>query len=439
MIHFIGSFFVVLMAFFSYLNKMSLSYRHLLICPPGMPCLCYNIQSGIKQNKSPVICRDSYHKNNLYIDRKRCPLSRRKFFILTASIGAGHSQAARAIAESIKAVHPEDSARVLDFLSRDVLSLDHVLKESYFKMINVFPEMYDSLYNNSQNKKLGSTFRSLLSWSFRRRMKRLITVLKPDALIFTHPFPACAANLLKKEGDISTPLLGVITDFDIHQLWVYKHLDAYCVPNDELAHKLAEHNVPESIIHTTGIPVRKSFYEELRHPHPKVPGTILLMGGGLGLGDLTDTLKRLDDLDEVSRFIVATGQNITVYEEVAALKNHLRHPVELHSYTNKIPQMMAESELIVTKPGALTCTEALTMKLPMVLANALPGHERVNAEHLEKNGCAVWAKRKTLAAVVKDLLSHPEKRQKMVEACGTHQQDSSDAIVKVLDNMLKSM
>lgn len=204
---------------------------------------------------------------------------KREFFIMTASIGEGHSQAARAIAETIKQVHPDDAVRVLDFLSRDVLSIDHVLKESYLKMIRIFPEMYDSLYSNSQNRHLGATFQSLLSWSFRKRMKRLITVLKPDALLFTHPFPACAANLLKKEGDINTPLLGVITDFDIHQLWVYKHLDAYCVPSEDLARKLEAHNVPRNIIHTTGIPVRKSFYEELKNPSPKEKGTVLIMGG----------------------------------------------------------------------------------------------------------------------------------------------------------------
>ena len=96
---------------------------------------------------------------------------KRKFLIMTASIGEGHSQAARAIAETIKQVHPDDAVRVLDFLSRDVLSIDHVLKESYLKMIRIFPEMYDSLYSNSQNRHLGATFQSLLSWSFRKRMK----------------------------------------------------------------------------------------------------------------------------------------------------------------------------------------------------------------------------------------------------------------------------
>lgn len=361
---------------------------------------------------------------------------RRKFFILTASIGEGHSQAARAIAETIKQVHPEDAVRVLDFISRDGISIDHVLKESYLKLIRLFPEMYDSLYSNAQNKHLGSTLQSLLSWSFRRRMKRLITVLKPDALLFTHPFPACAANMLKKEGDIHTLLLGVITDFDIHQLWIYKHLDGYCVPSKDLADKLEMHNVPQSIIHTTGIPVRKSFYEELKNPSSKEKGTVLIMGGGLGLGDITDTLLRLDKVDSIQRFIVVTGQNITVYEEVASILDSLRHPVELHSYTNKVAQLMSQSELIVTKPGALTCTEALTMNLPMVLVNALPGQERANASHLQDSGCAVWVRKGEIAKMVDSLLNNAEKLRCMATACGKEKKDSALEIVHVLDNML---
>lgn len=363
---------------------------------------------------------------------------KRKFLIMTASIGEGHSQAARAIAETIKQVHPDDAVRVLDFLSRDVLSIDHVLKESYLKMIRIFPEMYDSLYSNSQNRHLGATFQSLLSWSFRKRMKRLITVLKPDALLFTHPFPACAANLLKKEADINTPLLGVITDFDIHQLWVYKQLDAYCVPSEDLARKLEAHNVPRNIIHTTGIPVRKSFYEELKNPSPKEKGTVLIMGGGLGLGNITDTLLRLDKIDSVSQFIIATGQNINLYEEVASIRSSLRHPVDLHSYTNKVAEMMSKSELIVTKPGALTCTEALTMNLPMVLVNALPGQERANAQHLEEQGCAVWTRKNELADTVDGLLKNEDKLKQMALACGNDKKDSALEIVQILDHMLES-
>ena len=72
-----------------------------------------------------------------------------------------------------------------------------------------------------------------------------------------------------------------------------------------------------------------------RVPAVRIPekGTVLVMGGGLGLGRIADDLKRMDEVDEISRFIVITGQNISLYEEVAALAERLRHPVELHSYT----------------------------------------------------------------------------------------------------------
>lgn len=360
----------------------------------------------------------------------------RKFFILSASIGSGHSQAARAIAETIKARHPQDNARVLDFLSGDSFSLDQLIKRSYLKMLDLFPLMYDSLYSNSQNHYFGGSMQSLLSWGFRRRMKRLVAVLKPDALVFTHPFPACAANLLKKEGGISIPLLGVITDFDIHQLWIYKHLDGYCVPTRELAEKLAAHGVPREIIHTTGIPVRRAFYEEKKQHPVCEPGTVLIMGGGLGLGYITDTLKRLDAAEGIRKFIVITGQNISAYEEVATLRPSLSHYVELHSYTNKVARFMGQSDILVTKPGALTCTEALTMHLPMVLVNALPGQERANAEHLQEKGCAVWVKRGELAEAVESILTDRNRRDQMALKCGHIAGDSSDKIVDILYHML---
>lgn len=301
---------------------------------------------------------------------------------------------------------------MLDFVSRDVLSVDQIIKRTYLQMIRLIPDIYDSLYSNSQKSSFGKTSQALLSLSFRRRMKRLIRVLNPDALIFTHPFPAGAADLLKKKGDITTPLLGVITDFDIHQLWIDRHLDGYCVATPELASLLSRYGISSDIIHTTGIPVRKSFYEEsARRPVPE-KGTVLVMGGGLGLGRIADDLKRMDEVDEIARFIVITGQNISLYEEVAALAERLRHPVELHSYTNKVARIMGRCELLVTKPGALTCTEAIVMNKPMVLVNTLPGQERANAAFLSGLGCAEWVKRGELAETVRYILANPEKGNK---------------------------
>lgn len=361
----------------------------------------------------------------------------RKFIILTASIGTGHSQAARAIAESIQKSHPSDSVSVLDFVSNNPLSIDHIIKDSYLKMIDVFPAMYDHLYSDSQSSRFGVLSQYMLSIAFKRRMRSLAETLKPDAFIFTHPFPAGAADLLKADGRISMPLLGVITDFDIHQLWVDPHLDAFCVATPDLKDLMETYDIPGDMIHVTGIPVRHSFYEQAALKKPFEKGSVLVMGGGLGLGNVTDNIERLDGVEEISKFIVITGKNIDLYEKVAALSEHLHHPVELHSYTNKVAEIMARSEILVTKPGALTCTEAMVMSLPMILVNTLPGQERANALHMKRQGCAEWVKRGELAETARRILKNPEIREKMAAACGTHHPDSAKNVVDVLYGMVE--
>lgn len=360
----------------------------------------------------------------------------RKLFILTASIGTGHSQAARAIAEAVKRLHPEDSVSVLDFVSSNMFSIDHIIKDTYLKMIDVFPELYDHLYSDSQSSKFGQLSQKMLSLTFKRRMKSLIETLKPDAMIFTHPFPAGAADLLKQDQDISFPMLGVITDFDIHQLWVDHYLDGYCVATPDLKTLLESYHIPPEIIHVTGIPVRRAFYEKAAEGKPFEKGTVLVMGGGLGLGNVIDNITRMDEVKEISKFIVITGKNINLYEKVAMLSEKLHHPVELHSYTNKVAEIMARSELLVTKPGALTCTEALVMHLPMVLVNTLPGQERANAMHMKNQGCAEWVKRDELPSTVKHILTNPDLRLRMSKACGESLPDSESDVVRILYDMM---
>ena len=361
----------------------------------------------------------------------------RKFIILTASIGTGHSQAARAIAEAMQRTHPGDSVSVLDFVSSNLFSVDHIIKDTYLKMIDVFPSMYDHLYSDSQSSRFGQMSQKMLNLSFKKRMKNLIRTLKPDAMIFTHPFPAGAADLLKEEGNTEIPMMGVITDFDIHQLWIDKYLDAFCVATPDLKNLMETYGIAPDRIHVTGIPVRKAFYEkELSHP-PMEKGTVLVMGGGLGLGNVVDNISRLDEVEDISKFIVITGKNTSLYEKVAAMAEKMHHPVELHSYTNKVADIMARSEILVTKPGALTCTEAMVMHIPMVLVNTLPGQERANAMHMKNQGCAEWVKRGELADTVRRILRDPVLRQKMAEACGIVHPDSAQDVVDVLYGLLR--
>ncbi|MDU2642968.1 MAG: glycosyltransferase [Negativicoccus succinicivorans] len=327
-----------------------------------------------------------------------------KVCLLSASIGQGHVQAARAVAEALKR-HPTGyRVQSLDFLSRDMISLDYWMRETYIKMIDLFPLIYDLLYHQSQRRHGGKQVRSLLARTFRSRMRHLLEVLSPDALVLTHPFPAAAAAKLVEKGELHIPIVTVITDFDLHQLWVYKNITAYCVPSEQVRDELIAAGIEKERVFVTGIPIMQRFYE-MKEASLREPGTVLIMGGGTGLGAVKDILWRLTQVEAVQRVIVVTGQNFTLFDEIQEMRDELRVPLELYGYTNEIPRLMARASLLVTKPGALTTTEAMTMHLPMLLVDAIPGQEEANAAHLEKIGCAKWILREQLVPVTREFFA----------------------------------
>lgn len=346
-------------------------------------------------------------------------MTKKKVLILSASIGTGHTQAARAIEEYVKTIPEECEVEHLDFLSNDVLSIDNLVKETYIKILDVFPMLYDLMYYSSQGYKKGMVVKTLIAWGLKRRMLRVVAEKKPDILVFTHPFPAGAAALLKRQHRLNIPLIAVITDFDVHQLWVYPQIDTYCVPAGLLKDQLISQGIDEKKIIVSGIPVRQSFSQQrwqwdAAHQKNK---NVLIMGGGLGMGAIKQSLAKLDKLSVVDSFTVVTGYNADLYDELCKMRQDFAHDVEILGYTNQIPQLMQRASLLLTKPGALTCTEAATVQVPIVLYSAIPGQEEANAIYMQQKGCARWVKdQERLAAVVEELLSQPEKLQAMSAA-----------------------
>ena len=368
-------------------------------------------------------------------------MTKKKVLIMSASIGTGHTQAARAIEEYVKSVPENWTVEHVDFLSNDVLSIDNIVKETYIKILDLFPMLYDLMYYSSQGYKKGLAVKTLIAWGLKRRMLRVLAEKKPDILVFTHPFPAGAAALLKRQRRLNIPIVGVITDFAIHQLWVYPQMDGYCVAASPLKELLVQQGIaPEKVV-VSGIPVRKTFAQvrwqwDEAHEADK---NVLIMGGGLGMGSIRQSLVQLDTLDVVDSFTVVTGYNADLYDEIYQLRRELRHPVKVLGYTNRIPELMEKAAVLVTKPGALTCTEAVTIQVPMVLYSPIPGQEEANATYMQSKGCACWVKgQENLAVITADLLSHPEKLQAMSEASLSCHRDGARSITSYIRRLVFS-
>jgi processive 1,2-diacylglycerol beta-glucosyltransferase len=323
------------------------------------------------------------------------PLSFQNVLIVTASVGAGHDQAARAIGAEIGARYPAARITIADFMGEENSYLNALLKDTYLKMISVSPQVYDLLYRWSQTRQLPGV-QNLLARAMKRSMRRLYVRYRPDLIIFTHPFPCGAAAYLRRKGKLDAPLVGVVTDFSAHPLWVYDEVDLYFVAASETRNELVRQGVAAERVFPTGIPIDASFGRLLdRYAATRELGltsrepTVLIMGGGLGIGPVADAVRSLDGIDRGLQIVVVAGRNAELRRQLRAISRASRHSIAAMGYTRKVRELMAAADLLITKPGALTVSEALSAGLPMVLVSPLPGQEEDNAAYLVDRGAAV--------------------------------------------------
>ena len=343
--------------------------------------------------------------------------------MMTASVGAGHIKAAEAVARELKEAAPEAQLTVVDFMSREVSTLHYLMKRIYLLMLAFVPDLYDKCYRFAGGASGGRLTDYALSLFMYRRMARLLDEYRPDLVICTHPFPEGACSLIKKFSRRRFYLAVVMTDYSLHEIWLYPRVDAYFVAIPSMAEGLKRKNFAGTRVHVTGIPVERSILslpkkEEARRllGLPEDKPTVLLMGGGLGLGGMDAMLDELETLDLPLSLLVVAGRNEDLELAVRARVPSSRHRLFVWGYTDRARLLMRASDVLVTKPGALTVSEAFILGLPTVLHDPIPGPEEKNAVYATEQGAAVWVHPgESLATTVCHLLTQPEQRARLSE------------------------
>lgn len=317
----------------------------------------------------------------------------RTILIVSASIGAGHNQAANAIKAAWRIRYPNDSVYVVDFVADNSSYFNHFVKDAYLKTIAITPDLYETLYRWTQATVVGGKVQDILSWSMRRSMERLIKKYRPEVVVCTHPFPCGAMAYLKRKINLRVPIVGVVTDFAVHPIWLNQGVNQYIVAASELKTDLMKLGIPSHRISDTGIPIHPSFADVERDRNRtshKTDLTILIMGGGLGLGPMQELLSGLNQVDSPLEIITVTGNNADLRKDLETLAEHSKHNVKVLGFTEHIRELMSISDVLITKPGALTISEALAMELPLLFYEAIPGQELDNATFVIKKGAARW-------------------------------------------------
>jgi processive 1,2-diacylglycerol beta-glucosyltransferase len=289
-------------------------------------------------------------------------------------------------------------------------------------MVKTIPQMYRFLYNRAERATEVGPFRAWVHQFTAINLRPLLQDLRPDVVICTHAFPCGVMAEYKKQFADSPPVMGVVTDFAVHAFWIHTNIDGYAVATDEMRSALILRGVPCHRVLVSGIPVRPEF----SRPHgdrnalrerlglPLDCSTVLLMGGGLGIGPLEAMMHALDKVSLPLCAVAIVGRSARSDQRVREYAHKVRYPVRVVRFVNNVHEYMDASDVLITKPGGLTSAEALVARVPMVLFKPLPGQEERNTRYLVQRRAALRAKSTAdLTRTVQSLLESEEARSAM--------------------------
>jgi processive 1,2-diacylglycerol beta-glucosyltransferase len=352
------------------------------------------------------------------------PATGKRILVLSVPAGAGHTRVAEALRAGARALPDSTDVIHLDATAYATPRLRKVYADLYITLVRRAPTVWSWVYQYTN----GATPQGWMH-RLRRRIERRdcapllakIAELRPDAIVCTHFLPAEILAREAEDGRLRCPVWVQVTDFDLHRMWVHRHMAGYFAGNDEVAFLMHKHGIPGDTIHVTGIPVMPAFSgrpdralcaRELGIAPDRM--TFLLMGGGAGLGGLGTLAQRLLAIPGNFQLIVLAGRNV---EELAALRRlALMHPGRLvpQGFTDRVERLMACADVAITKPGGATTAECLAMGLPMIVNASIPGQEERNANFLLEHGAALKAfDAASLEYRVRYLMAHPDALEKM--------------------------
>ncbi|MDQ0170738.1 MGDG synthase family glycosyltransferase [Paenibacillus tundrae] len=318
-------------------------------------------------------------------------MEKKRVLLLSEGFGAGHTQAAYALSSSLRKLSTDVQTKVLElgsFLNPRVAPL---IITAYKKTVTNQPKLVGYVYKHQYKKSLNRLTTLALHKLFYTHTRSIVRQLRPNVIVCTHPIPSAVISRLKRLG-VQVPLCTVITDYDAHGTWISPEVDLYLVSTDEVKSKLMLRGVSVDKIRVTGIPVHPNFWE---HPEReeiqsrfnlKNMPTVLVMGGGWGM--LSDEVvnQMLTRWHKDIQLIFCLGRNDKVRISMEQNPIYQKENIHIIGYTNEVDKLMEVSDLLITKPGGMTCSEGLAKGIPMLFHNPIPGQEEENVHYFTSRG-----------------------------------------------------
>jgi len=341
-----------------------------------------------------------------------------RILFLFSDTGGGHRSAAEAIIEAINHNYGDRVlVEMVDFFKEHAPPpLDRV-PEFYPQMVRV-PQAWGWGYRISNGHRRSRLITDTL-WPYVQFSARELVRKHPsDLIVSVHPL--VTAPILKALGKNHPPFITVVTDLvTTHALWYHRRVSLCLVPTEAAEIRALQFGLRPEQVKVVGLPVAERFCrppgdrEILREKlgWPQDLPVVILVGGGDGLGPIKKTAQAIASLGLRLALVIITGRNQDLKKTLEAIRWPM--PTFIYGFVREMPDYMRAADILVTKAGPGTISEALNAGLPMILYSRLPGQEDGNVAFVVSEGAGVWApSAELIASALSNWIHHPEKREK---------------------------
>jgi hypothetical protein len=323
--------------------------------------------------------------------------------LFTIDAGGGHRAAARALTAAAGEAGAPFRLRVESF-QQTLLPLD-VLKRATGLSLE---DTYNLILRRRWNVLMVPLLR-VMHAAIRLRRPAIVRTLA--AWLREQPRPAAVLSVMPnfngvmrdaiREAIPGVPLVVVLTDFADFppRFWIEPGIDRVVVGTDEAREQAVAIGVPpERVTRASGMVMHPRFY---RAGGPAVRGrvrselglgetdiAVTLLFGGKGSPEMAPLAQGLLEADPPVRVIAICGENRALFDRLAALEARAGGRLTRLGFTDRVAEMLAASDLLVTKPGPGSLSEAFHQRVPVIVTrnvHTIP-QERFNTDLVRDRG-----------------------------------------------------
>lgn len=323
----------------------------------------------------------------------------KRVLFLMSDTGGGHRAAAEAIRDALYLRYGRENvaAELVDVFRESIFPLNY-MPEFYPWLVNRSKASWEAGYKFSNTPERARMLSRGMYLSSAHRLKRMARQHPADVVVCVHSVITRPSLRVYRRLPKRPPFITVVTDLvSTHVFWYDKHTDRCLVPTKPAYDRGLECGLGPQQLRVTGLPVHPDFMQSLKDKraaraelgwHPDLP-TVLMVAGGEGMGPLYEAARAINERNTGCQLVIIAGKNKTLRTKLEA--SSWNQPTHIYPFVTNMPLMMAAADILVTKAGPATISEACIAGLPMIIYDAIPGQETGNVDYVVENNAGLYA------------------------------------------------